>query len=308
MRVASPLRSQIHGCTMWPSAGACTVNRVSAAALLLVLLGAAACGEDAEHPVMPVSPSAPSIDWGWPSAAASGGRSRFQLQTILRTGPYEAGGGPTLQVQGQVETDEPDLVLSDLYGKLRVVADDGMERVLEREHSNVDAASRNVTFFGIDAGPSPKRLRSLEVELRIVHVKRWTTRTVADVQLGEPQRIVLPPFEFSVTAEETGVVVSAYSTDETLAGHEREWNLLSHRWAAAAADVVGASGARLRATGGGGSGGFTSQTYMSPFDAAADVQVAYPATVTLRVPATWEDEIVRYRFTDLDLAEVPHAR
>jgi len=282
--------------------------RGAAAVLLFALLGVAACGEDAEQPGTPVQPSAPPIDWGWPSVAASSGRSRFQLQVILRTGQYEAGGGPTLQVQGQVESDEPGLLLSDLYGQLRVVTDDGKELALDREHSNVDAATRNVVFFGIDAGPDPKRLRSLEVRLRLVRVKTWTTRTVADVQLGETQRIVLPPFEFSVTAEEAGVVVSTYSTDETLAGYERAWNLLSHRWAAAAADVVDARGVRLGATVGGGSGGCTSQTYRSALDATSDVQVAHPLAVTLRVPATWEDEIVRYRFTDLDLAKVPPGR
>ncbi len=150
--------------------------------------------------------------------------------------------------------------------------------------------------------------RRVEVELRLIRVTGWTTRTVADVQLGETQRMVFPPFEFSVTAEETGVVVSAYSTDGMLAGYEREWNLLSHRWAAAAADVVDSHGARLATTVASGSGGFTSATYTSAFDATADVQLADPVSVTLRVPATWEDEIVRYAFTDLDLAKIPPAR
>jgi hypothetical protein len=166
-----------------------------------------------------------------------------------------------------------------------------------------------VAFHGIDAGPDVTRLTSLEFEVGLVRVKTWTTRTIS-MQLGEPQQVVIAPFEFSLTAGKTGVTVGAYSTDETLAGHERHWDLLSHRWAASAAEVVDAGGARLSATFGGGSGGATSQTYTKTFgaDGVADAQVAYPASVTLRVPATWTDEIARYQFTNLDLAKVPSAR
>ena len=148
-------------------------------AVFVATLGIAGCVSP--EPVVPAPVVAPAIDWGWPSVAAPDGRSRFQLQVILRNGPYEAGGGPTLQVQGQVESDDQDLFLSDLYGKLRFAGDDGKQRTLDREHFMVDAAHRNVAFHGVDAGADPKRLQSLEVELRLVRVKSWARRTIANV-------------------------------------------------------------------------------------------------------------------------------
>ncbi len=282
------------------------MNRFAAPLLVVAVLGLAACGEDADRAARPAPPTAPPVDWEWPAVKASAGDSRFQLHVILRNGPYEAGGGPTLQIQGQVESDDPDLLLSDLYAKLRFVADEGKEQSYDRQRSLVDAASRNVTFFGIDAGPDPKQLTSLEIEVRLVRVKTWTTRTIADMKAGASQRVVLSPFEFSVAAEASGVVVGAYSTDESLAGPKKAWNLLSHAWSAGAAHVADARGVRLEAVGGGGSGGGTSQTYRSR--RSSEFKIVYPVTVTVRVPATWDDEVVRYRFTDLDLSKVPPPR
>lgn len=248
----------------------------------------------------------PSVEWGWPSAAASDGRSRLQLQTILRNGPWTPGGNDTWQIQGEVETDDPAVLLSDLHAKVRVTPDDGVERVDDREKSNLDARHRYVVLAGLDLGPDPKRIASLEIELKLVRVKTWRTASAAVAGPGATSRVTLAPFEFGLAGAAHWATVSAYSTDESMRDRRDVFDLVSHRWAAGAADVVDSHGSSLDAMGGAGSGGFTSCTYGSM--TKMDAEVAYPVTATFRVPDTWDVETVRYRFTDLDLAPVPPPR
>lgn len=252
------------------------------------------------------APLPPAVDWGWPAAAADAGATRFQLQAILRNAPWTPGGDETWQVQGEVETGEPGLLVSDLHAKVRVTPDDGVERAWDRERASVDARHRQFVAFGLDLGPGAKRIASLEIELRLVRVKTWRTASATVGEAGTTLRTPLAPFEFALVGEPAWVTVSAYSTDELVRSRRDAWDLLSHRWAAGAASVVDARGVALDPMGGGGSGGFTSCSYgsMSQLDSA----VAYPVTATFRVPDTWDAETVRYRFTDLDLACVPPPR
>ncbi len=266
---------------------------------LVILALVTACSTPALAP-----PAPPPIDWGWPAAAD--GRSRLQLQTILRNGPWTPGGNDTWQIQGQVETDDPAVLLSDLHAKIRVTPDDDVERVYDREKSSLDARHRNVVLHGLDLGPDAKRIASLEIELRLVRVKTWRTEAATVAGPAATTRTTLAPFEFALTGEAHWVTVSAYSTDESGRDRRDVWGLVSHRWAAGAATVVDAHGTPLDPMGGAGSGGFTSCTYGSM--TKMDVAIAYPVTATFRVPDAWDVETVRYRFTDLDLAPVPPPR
>jgi hypothetical protein len=267
----------------------------------------ALCGGFAACAAPTPAPSAQKpVDWGWPSAAAADGKSRLQLQTVLRNGPWTPGGNDTWQIQGEVETDDPGALLSDMHAKIRVTPDDGAESAFDREHSMLDAAHRSVVLHGLDLGPDARRIATLEIELRLVRVKTWTTGTGSVAGPGATSRVIVAPFEFALTGEANWVTVSAYSTDESMRDRRDVFDLVSHRWSSGAADVVDARGTRLDATGGGGSGGFTSCMYRSM--TRMDAQIAYPVAAKLRVPDTWDVETVRYRFADLDLASVPPPR
>jgi len=83
---------------------------------------------------------------------------------------------------------------------------------------------------------------------------------------------------------------------------------LGHGWAAMAAEVVDAKGRTLVCCGGGGDGGFTSGEYMVAMPGAeppADPAIAWPVTLTLRVPREYAVERVRFEVHDLDLPPRP---
>jgi hypothetical protein len=273
-----------------------TLRLVIPAAALLI----AACAHASSSPLAP--------EWPWPRVTGSDGRSALQLQTIQRTGPWTLGGDDTWQIQGQIEHDDPDVLLSDLHATIRVTTDDGSERLFGREKTTLDAAHRSVVLQGLELGPDPKRIASLDVELRLVRPKTWATATESLEGLGAERNVVLAPFEFGLSATENAITVTAYSTNASLAaGPPRDAvGLLSHRWAAAAATIRDAKGAALDAAGGGGSGGFTRDTYLRMSEPGGAIE--FPLTVTVRVPDAVDVEVVRYRFTDLDLASVPRVR
>lgn len=244
-------------------------------------------------------PPAPAGDVLWPSAPGDDGRTRLRIEAVLRTPPWTQDGDDTLQIQGRVESDEPGLLLSDLHGAIRVVTADGAEHAYGRERCQVlEPVERFVSAVGLELGPAPRRLRSIEFEFRTVRVKTWETARSEAIGSGATRTFVATPFEFSVSGEERTVHVAACSTEASLRGMKERWDLLSHRWAAAAAEVVDADGERLVRMMSAGSGGATVQSFVR--EGAGPV--AYPVSVSIRIPATWEDRIVRYRFADLDVS------
>jgi hypothetical protein len=272
--------------------------RLAAPALAFV---AAACAQP------PASP--PPVEWPWPRVAGSDGRSALQLQTILRNAPHESGSDATWQVQGQVEHDDPAVLLSDLHATIRVTTDDGVERVFDRDATTLDAIHRGVVLRGLELGPDPQRIAALEVELRLVHVTSWATTTETLGGLGEERTTIVAPFEFRLLAGKEAVLVTACTTDASRSsGRPRAAaDLLSHRWAARAALVQDARESDLASMFGGGSGGVTTCGYTQVLGVGM-FGVAYPVRVTLRVPDAVETEVVRYRVTDLDLSSVPRRR
>lgn len=270
-------------------------------------LFAAACAQ--------APPTPPTADWPWPRVPGSDGRSSFQLETIQRNRPSAPGGNDTWQLQGEIEHDDPAVLLSDLYATIRVTTDDGAERLFGREKTTLDAAYRHVVLSGLDLGPDPKRITALEIELRLVCPKSWATATESLDADGAKRTVLLPPFEFGLVAGENGVTVTAYANDASLGAGPRRavWDLLSHRWAAGAATVrstdtsVSDEFPTYRPFGGSGSGGATSCHYAWMLGTVFFAR-GYPTTVALRVPDEVETELVHYRFTGLDLTSVPRPR
>lgn len=276
------------------------MNRLRLAAPALAFL-AAAC---AQTPAAP-----PRVEWPWPRVAAGDGRSALQLQTILRNAAPTSGGDATWQIQGQVEHDDPSVLLSDLHATIRVTTDDGVERVFDRDAAMLDAVHRNVALMGLELGPDPRRIADLDVELRLVRVKSWATVAETLDRTGAERNTIIAPFDFRLLAGEDSVIVSACTTDASRSSVATRpvADLLSHRWAARAAVVQDAYESSLMSIGGGGSGGATTCSYAQALGQGIH-GVAYPVQVTLRVPDAVETEVVRYRFTDLDLSSVPRPR
>ncbi len=160
----------------------------------------------------------------------------------------------------------------------------------------VDVARRHVAFPAVPLPADAWRATALEVSWGLVRVATWDTHELTLARRGETAQGTAGPFALRVTptsesADLLYVAASVGERDDDLG------RILTHRWAATAAEVTDAQGNDLACRGGSGSGGFTAGIYARDDGAP----VAYPVTVRLRVPARWRIEPVTFRWSPLEL-------
>lgn len=291
-----------------------TSARVPLCALLL--LSACAVGPDDGSVPAPVVATPPveaerapdPFAYPWPEIRSEDGKWAAQLTAILRQPGEHPGDPDLLQVQLELPEDDPDVLLASGVAPgaaplLELTADDGARSAAGPGPGvNVDSAWRQIVFFAVPVSRRAFALRELVVRCGVVRVTAWDTHTLTLAGVGETADTGAGPFRLSARAEAGTVSVSASSAPRAPDRSSPEDPLdllLTHRWAARAVRVVDAGGRVLPSAGGAGSGGATVTRFR---DLSADAApIAFPVTVSLRVPSRYRVEPVTFRWAGLDL-------
>jgi hypothetical protein len=189
---------------------------------------------------------------------------------------------------------------------LRVADAAGAEPRTDPKWTSVWSAGTSVALLA----PVPAdadRLGFAEMQCRLMRVAEWRTTEVVLEKEGQ-KAAVASPFRLFCSPDATWIWVSASLDAATFREPEKaEVVALGHRWAAGAADVTDARGAKLTPHGGSGSGGASAMQYHAD-EGNGTLRVVYPATVRLRVPVRYDVQDVVFRLDGLALPRKPAAR
>ena len=154
---------------------------------------------------------------------------------------------------------------------------------------------------GTDARPA-----DIEVRARVIRVHEWTAYELGTLGAESRDGLAAPPYVLSVEGHADEFIVGATTPRQARGDepHDRLPHLLPHLWAAQAVEVRDAQGELLESadeisTQWGSTVGFRSggRDQRAP--------IAYPVTVQLRVPKTYEVEYPMFHWRAISLPQLP---
>ncbi len=263
-------------------------------------------------------PAAQPAAWPWPVAVSHFGRSR------MRTRAHPGGkavteSGPAMEIEANLVTDDPNLLFAggpraSVVRPAREVAVNAVDPA-DPAHAFLEDdlwsggmyGSAHTAFILLPFDPDDRRPVDIEVRARLLRVSEWTTFELSDLREGQREDLYAAPFELSARCHADSVTVSAPTPGESrgrLPDRVGVSRVLGASWVTQSAEVRDARGRLLTRTGGAG----THRGWAIGYEPAArGTSVAYPVTVTLRVPRTYELEYPIYEWRGVELPH-PDAR
>lgn len=283
---------------------------------LVVSLAAAACGSSGPGAQQSAVDSAAAAEASAdlePLAEATSPCGRYTLHLENAEWGDEPGPRPQVSLQFVLRTGEPDVLL---VGDARVTANaffvsDGREFLLGDIKGSAMARddSRTLVSSRLEVRHRDDQLRRLRVETRVLRVFAWKSYDVSWEGPDARSKFVCAPFTVFVSGGPTQCHVGAAVQDgwRDFPAHQRDLvDILGSAWVASSATLTDASGRRLLAGMGVGSGGSATVGYSpdvigDPAPNAPPPTLAWPVRGTIRLPDRYVVEIVPFEFADFTL-------
>ena len=215
----------------------------------------------------------------------------------------------------------------------KLVAADGADCTDNRHSLSTDNNPRSIPVSGLELGREQTSLKLLELAAPLVQVKTWKTLEFNGLGRAESRFPLCGPFEFITRGEDkrfkvTVAARSRFSQKQEESRKRIPLDFLHHQYVANKAVIVDSSGHRLISIATSGTRESRTSTLViidlpnaKPVESsrgeigAGVVQwaveykdIAYPVTVTMRIPEKWTAETATFRFTDVPLPSMAEGR
>jgi hypothetical protein len=277
--------------------------RVLGAVLGALVLSACAATADPQG----AAQGPPESD-GFLRASSADGTHTLRMIPVGWRDSWDGEPAMLVQYQATVENKGPDTLLERANPLTRAVTPDGVQHELAITDYTVHVATGNLAITYLRLPLGTELVSELEFRCVLVHVTQWKELRFTGLGPGESAPLHCGPFELWVGGEPGRFVVGAGAMAEFEAEHRSFSERvpiegLHHRWALQAVQVQDANGRQLFNMGGGGSGGVSVGHFypemMGAPGASVEPEIAYPVSVSLRVPLVFEREEVRFLFRDV---------
>ena len=201
------------------------------------------------------------------------------------------------------------------------------EKTLHFGYTSNDHA-RTVTVSNVVLGPETSGLASLDLEVPVIRVTEWRTLRFENLGRGKSGYLHCGPFDLATEGDDKRFTVAAGAFSEFEKEH-RDYlrhvplQFLHHQYALEAIHLVDADGREANSLGGSLGGGGGVFTYQWPDERPAlnandnapklfvfgePRPIAYPVTITLRMPEKWTTEQVKFRVKKVPIPTLTEAR